>query len=99
MTKGIDEMIHQPVRLRIMALLAALDTDEQVDFTYVRKLLKLSDGNLGAHLAKLQEAGYVAIEKAFVNKRPKTYIQATGRGRDAFRGHVKALKQIVEGLE
>jgi DNA-binding MarR family transcriptional regulator len=91
----LDNIIHQPVRLRIMASLVSLDRDEQVDFTYLKKRLDLTDGNLGAHLTKLEEAGYVKIEKTFVDKKPKTYVRATGQGRDSFEGHVAALRDIL----
>jgi DNA-binding MarR family transcriptional regulator len=91
----LDNVIHQPVRLRIMASLVSLDNGGQVDFTYLKKRLDLTDGNLGAHLTKLEEAGYVRIEKAFVDKKPRTYVQVTGKGRDAFEGHVAALRDIL----
>ncbi len=91
----LDNVIHQPVRLRIMASLVSLDRDEQVDFTYLKKRLDLTDGNLGAHLTKLEEAGYVKIEKTFVERKPRTYVRATGKGRDAFEGHVAALRDIL----
>ena len=93
----LDNIIHQPVRLQIMSSLVSLDKDEQVNFTYLRKLLKLTDGNLGAHLTKLEEAGYIKVEKTFVARKPCTFINATGKGRDAFEEHIDALKQIVEG--
>ena len=93
----LNDVIHQPVRLRIMASLVALDKDEQVDFTYLRKLLKLTDGNLGSHLARLEAAGYIKIEKTFVARKPRTYVSATGEGCDAFQGHVTALAQILRG--
>jgi DNA-binding MarR family transcriptional regulator len=92
----IDAIIHQPVRLRIMAALTALRADEQVDFGYLRKLLQLTDGNLGAHLVKLENAGYVNIEKTFIGRKPRTFICATGKGGDAFEQHVKALREIIE---
>jgi DNA-binding MarR family transcriptional regulator len=82
-----------------MASLVALAAGEQVDFVYLRTLLKLSDGNLGAHLAKLEEAGYVKLEKTFVARKPRTFIAATGKGRDAFAEHIKALKAIINGNE
>lgn len=91
----IDNTIHQPVRLQIMASLMSLDADEQVDFTFLRKLLKLTDGNLGAHLLKLESVGYIKIEKTFVDRKPRTFISLTGKGRDAFVEHVAALKQII----
>jgi len=93
----LNNIIHQPARLQIMSSLVALDTDVQIDFTYLKKLLKLTDGNLGAHLAKLEEADYIKIEKTFVDRKPKTYIKLTGKGRDAFAEHIKALKKIIKG--
>ena len=93
----LNNIIHQSARLKIMSSLSALDSDEQVDFTYLKKLLKLTDGNLGAHLAKLEEADYIKIEKIFVDRKPKTYIRLTGKGRDAFEEHIKALTKIIKG--
>ena len=93
----LDNIIHQPVRLQIMSSLVTLEKDEQVNFSYLKKMLKLTDGNLGAHLNKLEEAGYIKLEKTFVAKKPCTFISPTGKGRDAFDGHIKALKEIVEG--
>ncbi len=92
----LDHIIHQPVRLRIMAALVGLESHEQVDFTYLKKQLELTDGNLGAHLAKLEEAEYVRLEKTFVDKKPKTYASVTGKGRDAFAGHITALQEILK---
>lgn len=93
----LDNIIHQQVRLQIMASLVALDKGEELDFVYLRKLLNLTDGNLGAHLAKLEEAGYVKVKKTFVARKPRTFIIATGKGRDAFEEHIIALRQIIEG--
>jgi len=93
----LDNIIHQPVRLQIMSSLLVLDPGEQVDFVYLRKILKVTDGNLGAHLSKLENAGYVKIEKTFIARRPRTFVTVTGKGRDAFEEHTAALKQIIEG--
>lgn len=93
----LDRVIHQPVRLRIMAALMALGPKEQVDFTHLRDLLAATDGNLGAHLQRLDEAGYIAVEKTFVARKPRTWVKATGLGRDAFAGYLATLKRIVEG--
>jgi DNA-binding MarR family transcriptional regulator len=93
----LDNIIHQPVRLQIMSSLVALGAGEQVDFVYLRKILNLTDGNLGAHLAKLENAGYIKIEKTFVARKPRTFINTTGKGRDAFNEHTAALKQIIKG--
>ena len=97
--EGFDEVIHQPTRLRIMAVLAALDPGQRVDFTYVRDLLKVTDGNLGAHIIKLEEARYIKVEKTFVGRKPRTYLSPTHRGRAAFEEHVAALERIVSGEE
>jgi DNA-binding MarR family transcriptional regulator len=94
---GIDEVIHQPVRLRIMASLVTLDAAQQVDFTYLRELLEVTDGNLGAHLRKLEEAGYIEVEKTFVGRKPRTFLSATAKGRGAFESHVEALEHILRG--
>jgi DNA-binding MarR family transcriptional regulator len=92
----LDNIIHQSIRLQIMSSLISLDKDEQVNFTYLRKLLKLTDGNLGAHLAKLEEAGYIKVDKTFVARKPCTFINVTGKGRDAFDEHIAALKEIIK---
>lgn len=94
----LDNIIHQPVRLQIMSSLVALDPGEQVDFVHLRKILDLTDGNLGAHLAKLEEAGYVKIEKTFIARKPRTFINITGKGRDAFNEHLATLRQIIDGF-
>jgi DNA-binding MarR family transcriptional regulator len=92
---SLNEVIHQPVRLRIMASLVALEPGTEVGFTYLADLLGLTDGNLGAHLRKLEEAGYVKIAKTFIDKKPHTYIAATDTGRQAFAEHVAALEAIL----
>ena len=95
---SLDTIIHQPVRLKVMSSLMSLDAEEKVDFTYLKNLLALTDGNLGAHLNKLEAAGYIKIEKIFVGKKPKTFICLTGKGRDAFKEHVLALDKIIKGI-
>ncbi len=91
-----DDIIHQPVRLRIMAALNALAEDAQLDFGALREMLGVTDGNLATHLRKLEDAGYIAVEKTFVGRRPRTYIALTPRGRQAFAEHVQALREILE---
>ena len=92
----LDNIIHQSVRLQIMSSLVTLEKDEQVNFSYLKKMLKLTDGNLGAHLNRLEEAGYIKLEKTFVAKKPCTFINPTGKGRDAFDEHIKALREIIQ---
>jgi len=91
----LNPLIHQPTRLRIMAALVGLDDGDKADFTFLRDLLELTDGNLSVHLQRLEEAGYVAVEKAFVGRRPKTWLRVTPEGRDAFTTHVDALERII----
>ena len=95
----LDSIIHQPARLRIMATLTALEAGDRVDFTWLRKELGLTDGNLGAHLIKLEAAGYIEVDKRFVGRKPKTSVSATHKGRGAFEDHVKALRAILDGQE
>jgi DNA-binding MarR family transcriptional regulator len=92
----LNETIHQPVRLRIMATLVTLERESELDFTYLRDLLGVTDGNLGAHLRKLEETGYIKMNKSFVDRKPRTYVSATETGRTAFAGHVEALKEILK---
>ena len=92
----LNELIHQPARLRIMSALTTLESGAKADFTYLKKLLNLTDGNLGTHLLKLEEAGYLTQEKIFVDRKPRTYLHATPEGRKAFKAHVRALKEILE---
>jgi len=91
----LNETIHQPIRLRIMASLVTLAPDEEVDFTTLRRLLDVTDGNLGAHLRKLEEAGYISVNKTFVERKPRTYVAATPAGRKVFSQHVAALESII----
>ncbi len=91
----LDLVIHQPARLRIMGALCGLAPAEQVDFGYLKNKLDLTDGNLGAHLGTLEDNGYIEVEKAFVGKKPKTFIAVTKTGRRAFDEHVAALRSIL----
>ncbi len=93
---NLNETIHQPVRLRIMAVLVTLEPTDEVDFTYLRDLLEVTDGNLGAHLRKLEEAGYIRINKVFVERKPHSYISATPEGCRVFKEHVAALEAILQ---
>ena len=92
---GLNELIHQPARLRIMAALSAIRSKEQMDFGTLRDLLEFTDGNLGAHLLKLEDAGYVKVEKTFSGRKPRTLLSLTPRGRAAFEEHVTALKALL----
>ncbi len=94
----LDPIIHQPTRLKLMASLVALSEDELFDFPSLAKFHQLTDGNLGAHLEKLEAAGYIEIRKRFHGKKPRTEVLATVKGRSAFADHTEALKQIIDGV-
>lgn len=98
MKANLDEIIHQPTRTKIMASLYALNEGEEIEFVSLRELLKVSDGNLSFHLAKLEEVGFVKIRKTFEEKKPKTYISLTTKGRRAFENYIKALKEIFDAI-
>ncbi|MFC4011984.1 winged helix-turn-helix domain-containing protein [Nonomuraea purpurea] len=82
---GLDEIIHAPVRLSIMAILAAADT---VEFRFLKDEIEVSDSLLSKHIQTLEKAGYVLVVKAFVGKRPKTWLSLTDEGRDAFQSYM-----------
>lgn len=92
----LDDVIHQRVRLGILAVLAE---SRRVDFGYLRRALEVTDGNLSRHLQVLEEGGYVRIEKTFEGKRPRTWISATKEGRVAFRAEVDALRALLERVD
>ena len=93
-----DDIVHQPVRLRIMAALTALQPEaEGIDFSHLKKLTGATDGNLGAHIDHLAKAQYVAVQKAFVARRPRTTVSATAEGRRAFEKHVAFLRSVIDG--
>ena len=91
-SRALDEVIHQKNRLGILAVLAEAD---YADFTYLKEILDLTDGNLSRHLQVLEEAGLVVIEKDFQGKRPRTRVKSTRRGRKALTQHLKAMQELI----
>lgn len=94
-----DEIIHQSLRLKIMAALNTIDRNDRIEFTRLKTITGATDGNLGAHLDTLAKAGYVDIEKRFEGKRPQTRVQATPAGRKAFTDHVAYLREILDASQ
>jgi len=88
----IDEVIHGRLRLGVMVYLAEA---EVADFTELKNALEATQGNLSVHLRKLQDAGYVEIEKSFLNLKPLTRIRITRAGREAFKAYLDALDALV----
>lgn len=97
MSDTLDPIIHQPARLRIVAALAALEPNASVDFSFLKDKLGLTDGNLGAHLATLEEAGYVTAERASSGVRPKTFLALSEKGRSAFSSYRTAIERLLGG--
>lgn len=94
-----DDLIHQPLRLKIMTALYAERDAQSVEFSRLKAVTRATDGNLGSHLTTLEKAGYVKIAKDFVGKRPRTRAALTAAGRRAFRRHVDYLRELVEGVD
>lgn len=92
---AIDKIIHEPARLMIMANLYVV---ESADFTFLMNQTGLTWGNLSAHLTKLEKAGYVAVEKTFVGKRPYTLLRLTENGRTAFQTYRRQMQQLFADL-
>jgi DNA-binding transcriptional ArsR family regulator len=89
----VDRLLHEPSRTIIVAILAAV---ENADFLYLQRETGLTKGNLSVHLSKLEEAGYVNIEKTYRGKVPLTLCRLTDEGRKAFDTYRKQLKKFVE---
>ena len=88
----LNPVIHGKLRL---ALISLLTTVEEAEFTWLRARTGSTDGNLGAQLAKLEEAGYVTVEKKFVQRKPQTLYRITESGRQALATYVQSLKQLL----
>lgn len=88
----LDEVIHGRLRLGVMAYLSGA---QNADFNTLKARLKATDGNLSTHLKKLEEAGYVAIDKSFVGKKPLTQVRITDFGRSAFAAYLDALGTLL----
>jgi DNA-binding MarR family transcriptional regulator len=95
---GANDIIHQAMRLKIMAALNALPPrTAALEFTRLKSLVGATDGNLGAHLETLEKAGYIVIEKRFEDRKPQTRVRMSPAGRRAFAEHVAYLREILDG--
>jgi DNA-binding HxlR family transcriptional regulator len=90
----LDPVVHGKLRLAVLSLLITL---EEADFTWLRQRTGSTDGNLGAQMLKLEEAGYVAMEKRFAGRKPQTLYRMTPVGREALATYVSALKHLLGG--
>jgi DNA-binding MarR family transcriptional regulator len=91
----VDKLLHEPARLGIMAILYVT---EAADFLYIRKHTTLTKGNLSAHLSKLEDAGYIVIEKRFEGKTPRTLCQLTEAGRARFDDYLATMRGVFDVL-
>lgn len=89
----VDRIVHEPARLMILAILY---TVESADFLYLQNETGLTKGNLSSHLSKLEEAGYIEVEKTYRGKIPLTICRLTENGRNAFANYRNQLKQFVD---
>jgi len=88
----LNPVVHGRLRLALLSLLSGV---EEAEFTWLRVKTQATDGNLGAQLLKLEEAGYLAVEKKFVLRKPQTLYRITDTGRQALTEYVQALKHLL----
>jgi DNA-binding MarR family transcriptional regulator len=88
----LDEIIHSRIRLAIMAVLITVD---EAEFIFLRDKVNATDGNLSTHLKKLEEAGYIAVNKSFENRKPVSRYLLTQKGRKAFEMYVERLEKLI----
>ena len=91
--KEFDKLIHEPARMLIMAHLYVV---ESADFLFIMRQTGMTFGNLSAHMSRLEEAGYIEVEKGFVGKRPNTRLHLTEEGKAAFEEYRKSMRQLFE---
>ena len=92
----IDRVIHEPARLMLLRYLAEVDG---ADFVFLQRASGLTWGNLSAHLAKLEEVGYIEVDKQFVQRKPRTMLRLSKKGRQALQSYRKIMRQALDKLE
>jgi DNA-binding MarR family transcriptional regulator len=92
-SKAIDQIVHQPVRTRLLAHLVSIHS---CSYTSLRDKVNISDGNMTTHIKVLLSNDYITMEKEFVDNKPKTTYMITKKGRQAFNNYIRALKSIIE---
>lgn len=92
MLEGFDKAFENKIRLGMMAVLAV---NEWVDFTELKELLKVTDGNLASHIAYLEKEQYIEVKKSFIGKKPNTSFRASSAGKKAFEKHLKSLANLL----
>jgi DNA-binding MarR family transcriptional regulator len=92
MYKDLNPLLHSQLRLAIISMLV---NSEKIEFTYIKEETKAAAGNISIQIKKLNEAGYINVEKTFMNNYPKTMISITKKGREAFEAYVNDLKKYI----
>jgi DNA-binding MarR family transcriptional regulator len=90
---GLDTLVHGPIRLGVIT---ALHVEGPFDFTTLVKRFDVADGAMGVHLRKLEDAGYIACQREFVGRRPKSTYRITAAGRRALRQYLDTMQQIID---
>ena len=91
----LDETIHQPTRLRVMTMLVSQAEGGRLSYGFIQRTLGLTGGNLTTHLRKLEEVGFLATSKEIVEAKPRTWVQATREGREAFAEYLVNLDRAL----
>lgn len=94
--EALDRVLEQRVRLALAVLLSRYD---RLSFPRLKELTGETDGNLGAHLRRLEDEGYVRVRKEFVERKPVTWYALTSDGREALQEHLEALESLIAGAE
>lgn len=89
----LDRLVHEPARLKILAYLYVV---KSADFVFLLSRTGLTWGNLSSHMSKLEEAGYIEVEKEIKDKRPHTMLSLTEEGRAAFEGYRQDMLQLLD---
>ena len=92
----LNKAFESRIRLGVMS---ALLVNDAVDFTTLRNLLDVTDGNLATHLKALEKEGFISVEKSFVGRKPNTSYSVTKEGKVAFQSHLKALESLMKGIK
>jgi len=92
----LDRLIHEPARLRLVTLLYVVD---EADFVYLSTQTGLTDGNISSHMAKLETAGYVEIDKTFADRKPRTVYRLTKAGRTAVDQYRATIDEMLSSLD
>ena len=98
MADDLDPIIHTTSRLRIMTTLATLPVGDSISFSKLQSVLDMTVGNLSVHLTKLEQAGYVTIEKTYQGRKPATFVHLTTEGRTAFDQYLANLRSLLKDV-